>query len=134
MEEKMTTDATAFEMTPYTAAFKWIQQHPFTGSSESLAKLVLSLWNAEECAFSYRECVRNLDSSLSKLASSIIEHFNQVGEDQELVKIGYEIVQTYHYLWEIGEAQYKARLELDRKNAEVYEQEPEQEPSCNGPA
>jgi hypothetical protein len=61
--EKGKSKASAIiHMNPYREAEAWIERHPGTGFATSLAKLVLSLWNAD-CAFSFREYISNLDRS-----------------------------------------------------------------------
>lgn len=90
-------------MNPYQEALTWIHKNPGTGSATSLAKLLLSLWNSE-CGFSFRECVSNLDTNLTKLAVRMVSHFAEHGEDQELVAVGYKVCDAYPRLWELTEA------------------------------
>lgn len=94
-------------MDPYQEALDWIRQHPGTGSASSLAKLVLSLWNWD-CAFSFRECVSNFDSRLSKLAGRMVSHFVVPGEDKALVNVGQEVCEAYPRLWEVSVAMNRA--------------------------
>lgn len=56
---------------PYREALLWTQQHPGTGSANSMAKLILSLWN-EDCGYSFRECIGNLDGNLTRLAVRMV--------------------------------------------------------------
>lgn len=95
-------------ISPYQEAIHWIKRHPGTGSATSLAKLILSLWN-EDCGFSFRECTSNLDVNLSDLAVRIASHFNDHGEDSELVAIGHEVCDLYPRLWEMSQAMSQAR-------------------------
>lgn len=95
-------------MSPYQEAQLWITMHPGTGSASSLAKLILSLWNAD-CGFSFRECTSNLDENLTNLAVRVITHFTKYGEDQDLVRIGHQIVEQYPRLWEMSTAMAGAR-------------------------
>lgn len=97
--------------TPYKEALHWIKRHPGTGSATSLAKLILSLWN-EDCSFSFRECVSNLDGNLSDLAIRLVTHFNDHGEDSELVATGHEVCDLYPRLWAMSEAMMHARRTL----------------------
>lgn len=97
-------------MTPYAEALEWIQSHPGTGSSVGLAKLILSLWN-DDCGFSYRECIRALDPKRNELAVRVIHHFHAVGENQELIRIGHEVCDSYPKLWEISEIANEAKRE-----------------------
>jgi hypothetical protein len=112
-------------MTPYFEALTFIRQHPGTGGTLGLSKLLLSLWN-DECGYSYRECVHALDSHNSELAISIIRHFNAVGEDRELIEIGHEIIRTYPRLWDITEAQIEARRALEDRWKQQLEEEAEE--------
>lgn len=98
-------------MSPYKEALHWIKRHPGTSSANGLAKLILSLWN-DECSFSFRECVSNLDGDLSDLAIRLISHFNEHGEDSELVTAGHEVCDLYPRLWAMSQAMKHARLAL----------------------
>jgi hypothetical protein len=98
-------------ISPYQEALIWIQSHPCTGSAVSLAKLLLSLWN-DQCAFSFRECVGNLDDERSSIAIRMVEHFNRYGEDAELVEVGHLVCELYPRLWELGQAASNAKYEL----------------------
>lgn len=99
---------------PYREALEWIQRHPGTGSSVSMAKLILSLWNTD-CGFSFRECVGNLDDDLARLALRMVQHFAQHGEDSELVEVGHLICERFPRLWDAGMAMSRARAELHRE-------------------
>ena len=90
-------------MSPYQEALAWIDRHPGTGSTISLVKLVLSLWNAE-CGFSFRECIHNLDADRTELALRRVTHFAARGEVAELVAAGHRLCGDYPHLWEIAEA------------------------------
>jgi hypothetical protein len=109
-------------MTPYAEALEWIRLHPGTGSSLGLAKLILSLWN-DDYGFSYRECIRAFDPEHDKLAVRIIQHFHQVGENQELIQIGHEICDGYPHLWEISEIANKAKYEYRKAQEAECERE-----------
>jgi hypothetical protein len=97
-------------MSPYQEALQWINKHPGTGSASSLAKLILSLWS-DDCGFSIRECTGNLDAHLSDLALRVVAHFLKVGENQDLVQVGHEVVEKYPRLWETSKAMAGARQE-----------------------
>ncbi len=96
---------------PYQEALGWIQRHPGTGSAGSLAKLVLSLWN-DDCAFSFRECVGNLDEDRTALALRMVARFAARGEDPELVGAGHEVCRAYPRLWDLGQAADTAKRQL----------------------
>lgn len=98
-------------MSPYREALDWINRHPGTGSASSLAKLILSLWN-RECAFSFRECISNLDGNLTGLAVQMAGYFAQHGEDRELVDVGHEVCWRYPGLWDLGQAAEQAKHAL----------------------
>ncbi|ARJ66149.1 hypothetical protein WV31_10980 [Magnetospirillum sp. ME-1] len=101
-------------MTPYAEALHWIKAKPGTGSAETLAKLVLSIWNSD-CAFSFRECIANLDPERTALAVRVAAHFAEVGEDDELVEIGHAVCALYPRLWDLGEAADEAKTALRRR-------------------
>ncbi len=101
-------------LSPYQEALNWINQNPGTGSAGSMAKLILSFWNTE-CAFTFRECVSNLDGNLTQLAVRMAAHFGERGEDQELTDIGHKVYALYPRLWELGQAADNAKRELRRK-------------------
>jgi hypothetical protein len=98
-------------MSPYKEALSWIQRHPGTGGANSLAKLILSLWN-DECGFSFRECIHNLDEDRTALAVRMVSHFATHGEDSELVEIGHEVCGDYPRLWDLGQAADQAKNRL----------------------
>jgi len=98
-------------MSPYQDALAWIRNHPGTGSAASLAKLVLSLWNAE-CGFSFRECIYNRDEAHTALALRMVTHFAAAGEDADLVAAGYEVCRDYPRLWDLGQAGDQAKHAL----------------------
>ena len=98
-------------MSPYRDALTWIRKHPGTGSATSLAKLVLSLWNAE-CGFSFRECIHNVDEVRIALALRMVTHFAAAGEDADLVAAGHEVCRDYPRLWDLGQAGDQAKHAL----------------------
>ena len=99
---------------PYREALQWIQGNPGTGSANSLAKLVLSIWNAD-CGYSFRECIGNLDGHLTSLSLRMVQHFAQYGEDRELVEVGHIICERFPRLWDAGVAMRDARSDLRRE-------------------
>jgi hypothetical protein len=98
-------------MSPYHDALAWIRRHPGTGSSDTLAKLILSVWNVG-CGFSIRECLHNLDADRTALALRMVAHLAAHGEDTELVTVGYEICHEYPQLWDLGQAGERAKHAL----------------------
>lgn len=97
---------------PYREALDWIEQHPTTGSANSLAKLLLSFYNSD-CSFAFSECIGNLDSRLTDIALRMAAHYARFGEDAELVEIGHRLAtKTYPDLWEMSLAMLDARLAL----------------------
>lgn len=107
---------------PYREALLWIQQNPGTGSANSMAKLVLSLWNSD-CGYSIRECIGNLDVKLTTLALRMVQYFSQHGEDSELVDVGHIICERYPRLWDAGMAMNQARNDLRREWERTDEEE-----------
>ena len=61
-------DAETTDQGPYFEAWEFIQNHPGTGGSNRIAKLVLSLWN-DDCAFAFSECCTSLDTARKQLAA-----------------------------------------------------------------
>lgn len=98
----------------YQDALTIIQRHPFTGGADCLAKLLLSLWN-DDAAFSFRECIRSLDAENTLIALRCVTHFAARGEDDELVKVGYRVLELYPRLWELGQAATTAKAALRRE-------------------
>jgi len=98
-------------MSPYQDALAWIRAHPGTGSATSLAKLILSLWNAD-CGFSFRECIGNLDEERTALALRIVTHFASVGEDADLVAAGDAVCRDWPHLWDSAQAGDRAKRAL----------------------
>jgi hypothetical protein len=92
-----------------------IDRHPGTGSSTGLAKLILSLWN-DDCAYSFRECVRSFDKDRSALTGRMIEHFLKRGEDADLILAGDHIYDHIYKspprLWELGMAATDTKTKL----------------------
>lgn len=99
---------------PYARALKFIEQHPGCGSTRSLAKLLLSLWNGD-AAFSFRECIDNLDDQRTTLALACVTYFAANGEDGELVAVGYRVHELYPRLWDLGYAATEAKQALRAK-------------------
>lgn len=100
-------------VSPYQQALKWLDEHPTTGSACSLAKLILSLWNGD-AAFSFRDCISNLDKERTRLAIAMVTHFAEHGEDEELVGVGHQVLKRYPDLWELGMAGSEAQRALRR--------------------
>ncbi len=101
-------------MSPYQEGLQWITSRPGTGSARGIAKLILSLWN-EDCSFSFRECVSELDSNLSGLAQRMTAQFLSAGEDQDLAEVGHKVVELYPRLWEVSLAMTHARREKQQE-------------------
>jgi hypothetical protein len=100
--------------TPYQEAVELIDRHPGTGSSTGLAKLILSLWN-DDCAYSFRECVRSFDAERSDLALRIMHRYLVHGEDAELRRAGEHVYRTHPRLWELGIAATDAKTKLPQQ-------------------
>jgi hypothetical protein len=106
--------AEATEVSPYLHAWRWIERNPGTGSAKSLAKLLLSLWNHSN-AFSFRECIDNLDNERLQLAVRMATYFAQHGEDRELIELGYKVADAYPRLFEVGQGAWEAKRALYEK-------------------
>lgn len=102
-------------MYAYIEALEAIKQNPGTGSSASLAKLVLTLYN-QQCCYSFAECISNLDARLTALALRMVTEYAECGETQELRDVGSELANDlYPHLWELSNAMQAAREDTRRK-------------------
>ncbi|AOY69486.1 hypothetical protein QYG06_17875 [Xanthomonas euvesicatoria] len=101
-------------MSPYEAALQWIMSNPGSGSANSLAKLMMSLWNSR-CAFAVSECVWNLDGARSELALRAIERYLKEGETPEFNRVCEQIHEAHPRLWELGDAASRAKAQLREK-------------------
>lgn len=110
----MENNTTVRFISPYMEAWEWIDRNPGTGSGQSLAKLLLSLWNASN-AFSLRECIENLDEPRRKLALCVISHFAEHGETRELVELGYKVCDAWPRLYDLGQRAWDAKRDLLEK-------------------
>lgn len=99
-------------MSPYERALAHVEQHPGTGSAQRLAKLLLSLWNGEDCGFSFRECIEGLDADRMAIALDCVKWFAQHGETAELVDVGDRVYSLYPRTWELGIAARDAKAAL----------------------
>ena len=98
-------------LSPYQEAFQWIKRNPGTGSAQSLAKLLLSLWN-DDFAFSYRECVDGLDEYRTAIAIRVVSHYARLGEDEELRHVGEDLYDSYPRLVALAQALTQERKRL----------------------
>lgn len=94
----------------YREALAWITEHPGTGSANSLAKLILSLWNSD-CAYPVSECLGNLDGRLTRLAVRMVNLYSERGEDDELRAVGEAVFKLYPRLWDLGQVMKTAAHE-----------------------
>lgn len=108
-------------MSPYQGALAHIEKHPGTGSAQRLAKLLLSLWNGEDCGFSFRECIEGLDDERLHIALGCVTWFAQHGEDEELCAVGDRVYGLYPRLWDLGQAARDAKAALRAKWDEEWE-------------
>lgn len=95
---------------PYEQALTFIKRHPGCGASIGLSKLILSLYDGD-IAFSYRECVRGLDSSNLLIAQDMIHRFSTAGETEDLVVVGRDVIALDRALYDLGCARYAVKLE-----------------------
>lgn len=89
---------------PYERALLHIELHPGTSSARGLAMLLLSLWNGDDCGFSFRECTYSLDEERMQIAVDCVAHFALLGEDSELCSVGDRVYGLYPRLWDLGQA------------------------------
>lgn len=97
---------------PYRRALEHIERHPGTGSAQRLAKLLLSLWNGEDCGFSFRECIESLDDERTQIALACVTWFARHREDRELIEVGDRVYGLYPRLWDLGQAARDAKAAL----------------------
>lgn len=102
-------------MSAYQEAFDWIDQHPGTGSSLGMAKLILSLYNGRDFPFAFADCVRTFDGPRSDLAGRLAMEYAQFGETQELRVVGRNLHEKYPHLWELGAVAVEAMDDLRDK-------------------
>jgi hypothetical protein len=112
--------AVRFTANSYARAIAFIDAHPGCGGAVSLSKLILSLWN-DEAAYSFRECVSNLDDARTAIAVDMVREFAANGETEELVKAGYYIHGKYPLLWDVGVAGDEAKRVTRRSLEEARE-------------
>lgn len=102
-------------ISPYDEALRIIKQHPGTSGAAGLAKLVLSLYNAN-CGYAFRECVDSLDDRLTALSLRLVQHYAANGETEDLQAAGKIISDDlYPGLWEMGVAMTEAREATRRR-------------------
>lgn len=128
-------------MSAYQGALDHIERHPGTGSAQRLAKLLLSLWNGEDCGFSFRECIEGLDDERRHIALGCVTTFAKFGETDELVRIGYRVHALCPRTWELGiaareakaalrakwEAEWEAKCAREEREADARQREREQD-------
>lgn len=114
-------------VSPYKGALAHIERHPGTGSAHRLAKLLLSLWNGEDCGFSFRECIEGLDDTRLHIALGCVTYFAQHGEDAELVDIGHLVHALYPRVWDLGVAARDAKAALREQWDQQREREEREE-------
>lgn len=95
-------------VSPYQEALVFIQANPGCGGTLGLAKLLMSLWN-DECCYSFRECISNLDGPRTAMALRMASAFAAHGETQELIDIGHLVCKLYPLLWDQGQAATEAK-------------------------
>jgi hypothetical protein len=101
-------------MTPYQEAMRLIRRNPESDDALGLAKLVLSLWNADY-PFAFRECITGLDDLPTAIAVRVVGQFARLGEDLELQEIGTELCEMYPRMGDAASACGQARADLERK-------------------
>lgn len=101
-------------MHPFTEAIQFIKAHEGTGSAIGLAKLILSIYNANH-SFSVAECLSSFDRDRLDLALRMINHYGSVGEDDQLRNAGREIYETWPNLIELSNAASDAKAEVRDK-------------------
>lgn len=83
-------------------------RHPGTGGSVALGKMILSLYNDENC-FAFRECVDGRDCEITQVCLDMAACYAQRGEDEALRAAGRLACETYPHLPEIGYAGHLAK-------------------------
>lgn len=106
-------------ISPYAEAWEWIERHTGTPSGRGFVKLLLSLFDRTN-AFSFAECIDDMDEEGTELALRVVMHFATFGVDRELAEIGMQAVVTYPQLAQLGQIACDAQRAL---LAEWLEQE-----------
>lgn len=83
---------------PYTEAWRLIENNITTYSALSLAKLLLSLSDRYRAPYSFRECAHDLDELSTELALRVVIHFANFDDEDELSEIGAKVAQTFPHL------------------------------------
>ena len=102
------------ESVPYDKAFRMLTTHPYTGGSYALAKMILSLYNDENC-YSFRECVDGRDYDIREICVEMALYYARYGEDAHLRMIGEKVCAIYPHLLEIGYAGHLAKVACSRQ-------------------
>jgi len=102
------------QKTPYERAYEMLTRHPGTGGSYALGKMILSLYNDENC-FSFRECVDGRDAEIVQVCIDMAVYYAQRGEDEALRAVGRKVCEAYPRLLEIGYAGHLAKVDAAEK-------------------
>lgn len=100
--------------TPYELAYEMMVRHPGTGGCYALGKMILSLYNDENC-YSFRECVDGRDDELVKVCIDMAVYYAHHGEDESLREVGSKVCKSYPRLLAIGYAGHLAKVEEAEK-------------------
>lgn len=98
-------------ISPYVEAWEWIERHTGTPVGRGFVKLLLSLFNRTN-AFSFSECIDDLDEEGTELALRVVMHFATFGVDRELAEIGMRATVTYPQLAQLGRVACDAQRAL----------------------
>lgn len=98
---------------PYLQALRWIEYVGLdTGGGSRMAKLLLSLYNSEDYAFSAGECLSYMDSEGTALALRCLAQYAAEGESAALRTVGETLYPRCKGLTELGLAARAARQEV----------------------
>lgn len=102
------------EMSPYGEAYDFVVTYWGASSTIGMAKLILTLYNPRH-PFGFGECTSNFDCVRCDLATRVVAHYLQYGEDEELRIYGREIVKSFPHLLELSDAANEAKDVIRRK-------------------
>lgn len=112
-------DAPHSTLNPYWQALKWIESVGLdAGGGSHMAKLVLSLYNAEFYAISAGDCLPHMDPTGKAIALRCLAEYAARGETAILRQVGKSLTSQYPDLKELCAAAQEARAQVRRRWAD----------------
>lgn len=115
-------DAPVANMGAYQRAFEWAKKVGFdTSGGSRMGKLLLSLYNPAECPVSIAACVDYLDDEGRELALRAVAQFMEMGENEDLGKVGKALRPHFEQFLAVSQAAVQAqqvmRLRMSEERA-----------------